>query len=102
LLGRRGPRMTGFPPLAGAPSSVPCRKFLSLQVIYDEDSTHEMPSGSKRLDAEPRLPPIKTTRDADWQALLEAGATGLEPAPSGVTGRYGRTGYERLRPGFTV
>jgi hypothetical protein len=25
-----------------------------------------------------------------------AGATGLEPATSGVTGRYGTTGYDRL------
>src|SRR5918994_4407645 len=30
------------------------------------------------------------------------GATGLEPATSGVTGRYGRTGYDRLRPGITA
>src|SRR5215211_718863 len=29
------------------------------------------------------------------------GATGLEPATSGVTGRYGSTGYNRLRPGIT-
>jgi hypothetical protein len=29
------------------------------------------------------------------------GATGLEPATSGVTGRYGATGYNRLRPGIT-
>jgi hypothetical protein len=35
------------------------------------------------------------------QALLEAGATGLEPATSGVTGRYAPTGYSRLRPGIT-
>ncbi len=30
------------------------------------------------------------------------GATGLEPATSGVTGRYGATGYDRLRPGITA
>jgi hypothetical protein len=35
------------------------------------------------------------------QALLETGATGLEPATSGVTGRYGATGYDWLRPGIT-
>src|SRR6266508_5742680 len=29
------------------------------------------------------------------------GATGLEPATSGVTGRYAPTGYSRLRPGIT-
>jgi hypothetical protein len=29
------------------------------------------------------------------------GATGLEPATSGVTGRHGATGYDRLRPGIT-
>ena len=28
-------------------------------------------------------------------------ATGLEPATSGVTGRYSATGYSRLRPGIT-
>ena len=31
----------------------------------------------------------------------ETGATGLEPATSGVTGRHGGTGYNRLRPGIT-
>jgi hypothetical protein len=30
------------------------------------------------------------------------GATGLEPATSGVTGRYGSTGWGRLRPGITL
>jgi hypothetical protein len=29
------------------------------------------------------------------------GATGLEPATSGVTGRCGAIGYNRLRPGIT-
>ena len=29
------------------------------------------------------------------------GATGLEPATSGVTGRHGATGYSWLRPGIT-
>ncbi len=29
------------------------------------------------------------------------GATGLEPATSGVTGRFGATGYSRLRAGIT-
>jgi hypothetical protein len=29
------------------------------------------------------------------------GATGLEPATSGVTGRYGATAYKWLRPGIT-
>jgi hypothetical protein len=29
------------------------------------------------------------------------GATGLEPATSGVTGRHGASGYDRLRPGIT-
>jgi Bacterial regulatory helix-turn-helix protein, lysR family len=32
---------------------------------------------------------------------IETGATGLEPATSGVTGRYGATGYGRLRPATT-
>src|SRR5919106_2314437 len=31
---------------------------------------------------------MKATRDADLQALLKTGATGLEPATSGVTGRF--------------
>jgi hypothetical protein len=31
----------------------------------------------------------------------ETGATGLEPATSGVTGRYGLNRYNRLRPGIT-
>jgi hypothetical protein len=33
--------------------------------------------------------------------MFSTGATGLEPATSGVTGRYGATGYNRLRPGIT-
>jgi hypothetical protein len=45
-----------------------------------------MPSGSKTLGFETQTPP-KATTDADLQAFLEAGATGLEPATSGVTGR---------------
>jgi hypothetical protein len=32
---------------------------------------------------------------------LGTGATGLEPATSGVTGRHGATGYDWLRPGIT-
>ena len=33
--------------------------------------------------------------------FMSTGATGLEPATSGVTGRHGATGYSRLRPGIT-
>jgi hypothetical protein len=40
----------------------------------------------------------RTTNCVCLQALRETGATGLEPATSGVTGRYGSTGYSRLRP----
>jgi hypothetical protein len=43
--------------------------------------------GCKRLDAEPQIVPLKATRDADLQALLEAGATGLEPATDRPTFR---------------
>jgi hypothetical protein len=39
--------------------------------------------------------------NAHLQALRETGATGLEPATSGVTGRYRATGYDQLRPGIT-
>jgi hypothetical protein len=46
-------------------------------------------------------PSIEATKDAVLQALQETGATGLEPATSGVTGRHGATGYSRLRPGIT-
>jgi len=46
-----------------------------------------MPPGSKRLRRVPRIPSIEATKDAFLQALLETGATGLEPATSGVTGR---------------
>jgi hypothetical protein len=44
---------------------------------------------------------IQTTGLAYLQGFSETGATGLEPATSGVTGRYGATGYNRLRPGIT-
>jgi hypothetical protein len=33
--------------------------------------------------------------------MFFTGATGLEPATSGVTGRQGATGYSRLQPGIT-
>jgi hypothetical protein len=33
--------------------------------------------------------------------MFSTGATGLEPATSGVTGRHGATGHDRLRPGIT-
>jgi Domain of unknown function DUF11 len=38
--------------------------------------------------------------DANWKD--ETGATGLEPATSGVTSRYCATGHGRLRPGITL
>jgi hypothetical protein len=58
-------------------------------------------AGSKRLCLSPEIPSIETTEDAVMQAFRETGATGLEPATSGVTGRHGATGYDRLRPGIT-
>jgi hypothetical protein len=39
---------------------------------------------------------IKTTDDAVLQAFLGAGATGLEPATSGVTDRYKLNRHSRL------
>jgi hypothetical protein len=52
-------------------------------------------AGSRRSFA-----PIQATKDAVCR-MFSAGATGLEPATSGVTGRQGATGYNRLRPGIT-
>jgi hypothetical protein len=43
---------------------------------------------------------LKVTDRRDG-GTFETGATGLEPATSGVTGRYGATGYDRIRPGIT-
>ena len=40
------------------------------------------------------------SKDTDLQ-VFSTGATGLEPATSGVTGRHGATGYHRLRPEIT-
>ena len=37
----------------------------------------------------------------ELHGLNRAGATGLEPATSGVTGRNSATGYDRRRPGIT-
>jgi hypothetical protein len=34
----------------------------------------------------------------ELHAIRETGTTGLEPTTSGVTGRYGATGYSRLDP----
>jgi hypothetical protein len=36
------------------------------------------------------IPPIETTKDPDLQAKSKTGATGLEPATSGVTGQFER------------
>jgi hypothetical protein len=45
--------------------------------------------GAARLLPENAPPaPIQTTEDAYLQAVYEDGATGLEPATSGVTGRF--------------
>jgi hypothetical protein len=49
-----------------------------------------MPSGSKPHAEDQQLSPVETTEDAFLQALQEAGATGLEPATSGVTGLFYR------------
>jgi hypothetical protein len=51
--------------------------------------------GSKRLSLRPEIPSIETTADAVLQAFRETGATGLEPATSGVTGRF--EGYDGWR-----
>jgi hypothetical protein len=61
-------------------------------------STKGTPSGSKRLRRRPRIPSIEATKDAPLQALRETGATGLEPATSGVTDRYELNRYGRLQP----
>ncbi len=37
----------------------------------------------------------------DASKAYQARVTGLEPATSGVTGRYGLDRYSRLRPGIT-
>jgi hypothetical protein len=45
----------------------------------------------------PGMPPSvlsKTTNDRFLQALRETGATGLEPATSGVTAQQATTGYD--------
>jgi hypothetical protein len=65
----------------------------------------------KGVDRQRRLPvccpisrpcvPNETTEDAALQALVETGATGLEPATSGVTGRRSRWSAE-LRLAYVV
>jgi hypothetical protein len=45
-----------------------------------------------------KIPPIKATRDADLRAFRGTGATGLEPATSGVTGRVGHNDDRRRTP----
>jgi hypothetical protein len=52
----------------------------------------------------PSSPPVCLTRQHNLPScrhFSRTGATGLEPATSGVTGRHGATGYYRLRPGIT-
>ena len=63
------------------------------------------------LGHEARWSVSSDNRQCLFAALRETGATGLEPATSGVTGRYGATGYTitsypfsspyRLRPAST-
>src|SRR2546423_9135725 len=50
----------------------------------------------------PRIPvSSRATQPVKLQLLRETGATGLEPATSGVTGRYELNRHSRLRPGIT-
>jgi hypothetical protein len=58
-------------------------------------------SAARLLPKVRRLAPHQKTQSVDLQALRETGATGLEPATSGVTGRYGVDCHSRLRPGIT-
>jgi hypothetical protein len=89
--------MTGFPLLIGAPSRFPRRELARLTPKSDLEKYRRAPN----LPAEGRkLASVETTEDAVLPALQEAGATGLEPATSGVTGRHGETDYSRLRPGM--
>ena len=45
--------------------------------------------------------PTETTEHANLQGKGETGATGLEPATSGVTDRYGLNRHSRLPPEIT-
>ena len=46
-------------------------------------------SAAKIAARDPWCAPIEATEDVDLQVLRETGATGLEPATSGVTGQVG-------------
>jgi hypothetical protein len=77
-----------FSAAVGPPSKLSRKKLARLQVIHIAAATERNSSGSKRLCPAPQIPSIEATEDAVLQALLGAGATGLEPATSGVTGLF--------------
>ena len=82
------PVMTGFPVLAGTQSRAACRKIASLQAICRAGAIQANGSGSKRRCSRAEIPSMETTKDPVLLGFRETGATGLEPATSGVTGRF--------------
>jgi hypothetical protein len=73
-----------------------CSVFMQPARAWDRASGIKTGSARNRRSSTSAL----TTKDADLQDVF-TGATGLEPATSGVTGRHSATGYSRLRPGIT-
>jgi hypothetical protein len=59
--------------------------------VRDERVTGWKAGGRLRQSRQQKMPTCR---------MFSTGATGLEPATSGVTGRYGATSYNRLRPGI--
>ncbi len=79
--------------LGQPPKNVPISSALRSTVLL---------AGSARDGSEGRrsFVPVLATKDA-YFAGTSTGATGLEPATSGVTGRYGLNRYSGLAPGIT-
>jgi hypothetical protein len=67
-----------------------------LQAFRARISNCEWKPGSKRPISQYCFASIQTTNHADFQGFRETGATGLEPATSGVTGRYELNRFSRL------
>jgi hypothetical protein len=73
-----------------------------LQDVPEKDPGRRRGPGSKRSTFAAHSVPHMTTQHASLQVLYKTGATGLEPATSGVTGRSWCFRVDRESAGITV
>jgi hypothetical protein len=91
-------RFRSFRPLWGRPGESSC--LLAAKTSANRPFSTCCGISRGRAGSRRSSVPNQATKDADLQGAFY-GSDGLEPATSGVTGRYGATGHSRLRPGIT-